>query len=57
MPWLYYARGANTVIFGSTLDLEVTFAETSSGVSNRLSYFLARYDIEGNYYGLEGLSD
>lgn len=60
MPWLYYEETAQQVIqkekrvkFRASFD----YQNLSIGIVSRLRFVLAKYDLEGNFYGFEDLDD
>jgi hypothetical protein len=59
-PWLYYNQVApeviqkkNRVKFRASFDFE----NLAIGIVKKLRYKIAKYDIEGNFYGFEDLSN
>ena len=61
MPWLYYeeqprgaiASKAKRVQFRASFE----YQNLSIGIVNKLGFVLAKYDLEGNFYGFEELYD
>ena len=60
MPWLYYEENALSVI---EKERRVKFRASFSyenldiGIVSKLRFVMARYDLEGNFYGFEDLDD
>lgn len=59
-PWLYYQNSptsviqkANRVKFRTSFDFE----DLTIGIVKKMRYKLAKYDIYGNFYGFEDLTD
>lgn len=60
LPWLYYQRSAAEVLNDAKrVKLRVSFGYENPkiGIFNKLTYKLARFDLEGNFYGFETLTD
>lgn len=60
IPWIYYERAATEVIQANNrIKFRVSFHEINDklGIRNRLHLKLAKYDIDGRFYGFEDLSD
>lgn len=60
MPWLYYQRSATEVLTQSKrVQLRVSFGYQNPkiGVLNKLTYKIGKFDLLGNFYGFETLSD
>lgn len=56
-PWIYYENDGNKVITGTDINLEVTFNEKSTSQTNKFEYYLAKYDIYGNYLGISPVTN
>lgn len=51
MPWLYYSHSAPSVLEESgKVNLQVSFSD-STGASSSLTFYLARYSINGTFLG------
>jgi len=61
MPWLYYdePNGLNIVKKAKRVQFRASFEyqNLQIGIVNRLSFVMAKYDLEGNFYGFEDLYD
>jgi hypothetical protein len=60
LPWLYYERSSGEILFQSKrVKMRVSFGYENKaiGIINKLTYKLAKYDLEGNFYGFETLTD
>ena len=60
MPWLYYYRSFGEVMYQSKrVKMRVSFGYENEkiGIINKLTYKLAKFDLEGNFYGFETLTD
>lgn len=60
LPWLYYTRNAPDVLSESKrVKFRVSFGYENPkiGILNKLTYKLAMYDLEGNFYGFQTLTD
>ena len=55
LPWLYYDNTATTTLTSTNLAMSVTFGQNNYYQRNDLDFWLAKYDIYGNYYGFEEL--
>ena len=61
MPWIFYqGENAKSVLekpekvkFRASFD----YQNLSIGIVSRLRFVLAKYDLEGNFYGFEDLYD
>ena len=61
MPWIFYQGGnAKTILekpekvkFRASFD----YQNLNIGIVSRLRFVLAKYDLEGNFYGFEDLYD
>ena len=57
MPWLYYKSTADKVINDTTrIQFEVSFDPTDTVNVNQLEFYLAKYDINGNFLGMDLLT-
>lgn len=59
-PWIYYQRAATEVLQADKrIKFRVSFAEENDaiGIEKRLHFLLARYDIDGNFYGFEEMTN
>lgn len=59
-PWLYYLRNADEVLTQQKrVKFRVSFGyeDTKLGILNKLTYKLAKFDLEGDFLGFETLSD
>lgn len=59
-PWLYYQRSASEVLSQSKrFRARVSFGYSNQkiGIVNKLNYKLAKFDLEGNFFGFETLKD
>jgi meckelin len=57
LPWLYYSSTAANTLYNTYIAMQVTFGNDNLYTRNTLDYWLAKYDIYGNYYGFEPLSN
>jgi Meckelin (Transmembrane protein 67) len=60
LPWLYYQRSSGEVLNeAKRVKQRVSFGYENQriGIVNKLTYQLARFDLLGNFYGFETLSD
>ena len=60
MPWLYYENNAIAVLQKANRVKHRTsfgFEDRDAGIVNKLRYKIAKYDLEGNFYGFEDLSN
>jgi hypothetical protein len=48
---------ANKVITEANIDLEVTFDQKSTSQKSKFDYYLAKYDIHGNYLGISPVTN
>ncbi len=57
MPWLFYKTPADKVINNTErIKFEVSFDPRDQTNVNRFQYFIAKYDIYGNYFGMAELT-
>jgi len=57
MPWLYYQNTPDKILNDTTkVKFKVSFNVNDTINTNKLDYYLAKYDMEGNYYGMEALT-
>lgn len=60
LPWLYYQRSAAEVLSEpKRVKFRVSFGYENEkiGILNKMTYQLAKFDLEGNFLGFEVLSD
>ena len=60
MPWLYYGANALTTIERTNkvkFRASFSYENLDFGIVSKLRFKLAKYDLEGNFYGLEDLND
>lgn len=59
-PWIFYQRAAPEVLYANRrIKFRVSFNEQNQdiGIENRLHFKLAKYDIDGQFFGFEDLTD
>ena len=60
IPWIFYQRAAPEILYADRrIKFRVSFNEKDQdiGIENSLNFKLAKYDIDGLFYGFEDLTD
>lgn len=59
MPQIYYSQKPEEILKGDPLDMVVSFYTQPGDTSRQqiLTYFLARYSMEGEFLGMAELSN
>ena len=59
-PWIFYERSAEEILYvNKRVKFRASFNEDNElfGIQNELHFKLAKYDLEGTFYGYEDLSN